>query len=129
MAKKADTTATDYPDFDGWAVTKNPNRNELVAVKEHPDAPNGRMVVRALGGDLDRVYLVLKQDAAVEEHRLTGTPDTEAKATAAARALVIAKVKAGLAAGYDEDYAVKRLRAAGVPFADMASVIGAATKE
>lgn len=116
--------AETYPDFAGWTVEHREARNELRATKPHPDAPGGRMVVRVMGANLDRVYLTLKQDALAEEHRLEQTAESEAAATDAARALVIDKVKEGLAKGFGEEYAINRLRAAGCSVEDVMGVLG-----
>jgi hypothetical protein len=116
--------AQEYPGFNGWTVEHRPARNELRATKDHPDAPNGRMLVRVHGADLDRAYLVLKQDAYAEEYRVTQSAESEALAKSAARALVIDKVRQGLARGFGEEYAIKRLREAGCSTADVMSVLG-----
>ncbi len=120
---------SEFASFNGWTVEHRPARNELRATKDHPDAPNGRMFVKVHSADAARAYLVLKQDALAEEHRIEQTDDSKAAADAAARELVMAKVTQGLGRGFGEDYAITRLRAAGCSTADVMAVLGEGAQE
>lgn len=117
-----------FPDFDGWTVSHHPARNEIRAVKAHPDAAHGRMVVRGHGVNLERVYLVVKRDALIEEARLSpGDTALAARVKRAEQAVVADKVRAGLAKGLGMEYAVKRLSAAGFTMAEMVPILDGAT--
>lgn len=121
--------------FDGWTVERMTTEdgtplNHFVFNKPSPNGKDGNLHVRITGGvdaDPAMVYERGVRDAYAEDVRVSSPDDVATwtgKFEAADRAVTLRKVKAGLDAGYGEEYAFSRLRAAGFTMAEITAVLG-----